>query len=173
MSAQRQQAQYLPPGLPLPYYARVDLAFLEGQYLGAATPGFVFQVSPPAGSVMLIPFALLTVVTDATVVNRTITVEYIDVTGAFLWRVPSPVTIPASQTVTITYLSGVGGTAATGNTMTIEGPDTIIREGDHLKFDAIGWQAGDQMTQLNFQRVVIPTGPAADGSVPAASPIVL
>lgn len=168
-----QQTPYLPAGLALPYYARLDLAFLEPLYFGAAAPGLIYTTTSGDGALTLVSFASWTIVTSATVAARTVFCSLIDQTGATLWQVPAAAFVPESSSVRVTMLSGQGSTEAIGSSYVISVPPTILHPGDQLRFDASNWDAGDQITSLNFERMVIPTGPALDQPQPAATPLPL
>lgn len=164
---------FLPSGLPLPYYARVDLAYLDAEYFVNITPGLVVQTTPPAGTLMVIPYARWTITTDATVADRTIIVQYRDSTGAPLWTAPADFTVPASTSAAFTFLTGIGSSYHAGTTGVIVGPDTVMLPSDHIRFDSFNWQAGDQITALNFSRFLIPTGPEPADTTVTVQPVLL
>lgn len=169
MSARGQSTPYLPAGLPLPYYARPDLAYLEGQYFTNVTPGFIWSIQPPEGALERVLYGIFALQTSAVVSNRTPFVRYLDNTGAAIWAVPATVTVAASSLVSVNVMTGVGSSFATGSTLVIVIPDTIIIPNAKLQFNVLNMDAGDQLTIVNYQRHVIPTGPEPDrGFTPAA-----
>lgn len=152
-------AVYMPGGYPFPYYAREDLAYVDGVYDPAVTPGFVIKVTPPTGFMMRILFAHMSVVTSATVADRGLRLQFVDQYNATVWESVASGTVPASTSATLTTSLQYTSAYANGTSFMVPLPDTLLEPGSGIYFTSGNWQAGDQITQLNYYRVLIPTGP--------------
>lgn len=168
----------MPQATPLPYYAREDLAYLDGVYHSAAPVGTVWEATVDTGFLERIIFGHFTLKTGPTVADRTPSVQFVDQYNATLWVAAGNATVPASSTAQITFGTQFTSAYSIGTTFVVPIPDTILEPDAAIFFQALNFQPDDQVTQLNYYRILIPTGPPIEneqatsvGAIP--TPIVL
>lgn len=147
-------------GLPLPSYARPDLAFTDTFTLpnSSGFPGFNLTVTGQYFEI--VQSISFTMATDATVINRGPFLVLSDPNGNVMGRIPFPAIMTASQTVQATYSTAqVATTAPVVGVSVIAMPTWLLWPGAVMVQTCGNGQPGDTVTGITITRVRIPTGP--------------
>lgn len=146
--------------LALPDYARIDLAYID-QLLPASPPPDTQFLLPVPGDRIYVPVGVvMTFTTDGTVAARTVFYTTEDSAAHNLALTFSPTPQPASTSVIYAFNVGLATGYTTAATLTaIPLPVSAIMATQILNLSALGFQAGDRITQIAITVVAIPTGP--------------
>lgn len=111
------------------------------------------------GRYIVRPLALhFRIVTDATVANRTVYVQYRDTNGVAFASMLAPVNVTASTTVDFAFWRGLGQADWIGTTpVTVPLMEAFLLPSWQLAVAIDGVQAGDQLSRIRLYQEEFPT----------------
>lgn len=156
----------------LPQYGRVDLAYTELFQPPTPAAGAAFVHVVPGGQVEVPQSVFFSLVTNGTVVNRTVFVDYKDESGAVVFRHLMNGSQPQSTTWNYSFILNAGGSYNVASRGIAPLAFAVLAEGYAVSIGVQSLQAGDQLAGIAYTAQLIPTGPPIDSAPiePAATP---
>jgi len=112
-----------------------------------------------------IQFGRATLTADATVGNRTILIQVLDVAGNVWWEAPASLAVVASTNVEVSFAVGVTPALAASGVSVVAIPDTVLQSGFGIQLTATLIGPADQWGPLRlylqrFPSEAVHSGPA-------------
>jgi len=112
-----------------------------------------------------VQFGRATLTADATVGNRTILIQIVDVTGNVWWEAPASLAVVASTSVEVSFSTGIYPALAASGVSVVPIPDTVLQAGFGFQLTATLVGAADAWGPLRlytqrFPSEAVHVGPA-------------
>lgn len=157
--------------VPLPNYARPELAFGVTTNGGTLTPGATFTYSVSGNFVEVVTAVFGIFQTSATVANRVVLVQITDASGVEVASTPPPSQQAASLTITYSFLaSATQAYGPVGSTTIVPLPIVALYPGAKVQLTVANIQVDDQLKNVAVTSIRVPTGSV--GPEPVTEPLV-
>lgn len=129
----------------------LDDAFIESVAVRTPAAGQNATRAVPSETWELIDMVRCTLIADANVANRFVSVDFLDGDDIIVGRIQSPGAVVAGQTYGFTFATRVGQVLNGGTNEQAFGlPDVMMPPGFKVRVAVGNIQAGDQLTAIRF-----------------------
>lgn len=84
-----------------------------------------------------VQFGRVSLTADATVGNRTVMIQIVDVTGNVWWETPATLPVVASTAVEVSFATGIATALAASGVSVVAIPDTVLQSGFGVQLSAV------------------------------------